>query len=135
MEQKKEEILKLLAEGKVTRKYITDNYVIDGETLDRWEQSGECEEYRQSYLNKQKMNIIENLSLLTNKLIKSIEKTADDIPPKESLEMLLKLLEKAEKLGLPILDYESDDEADISLLNDTELKDILKKYFAKKDKK
>ncbi len=134
-EKEKNEIIELIANGELSREEILEQYDLDPATLDSLESSPECQQYKQMYLEETTKSLIENLAQLTNKLIESIQKTAEKIPPKESLDMLLKLLEKAEKLGIPLLNTGDEHNNDISLLEDEELKEVLTRHLMNKDDK
>jgi hypothetical protein len=80
-------------------------------------------------LEEQQLHLLENLTDLTNRLISTIKCTIDTIPPKEALEMILKLIEKAKKIGLPILDEQQPGK--LATLSSSELEIILKNYINK----
>jgi len=127
MNNKKLMALQLILEGKLSKKEIADKIDVTTATIRRWEQEPEFQEHRKRCTEKIRESILNNLTLLAERLIEAIYHSADEIPPKESLDMLLKLLEKGDQIGLKLTEKVQTDE--ISMLSDDELKGIIRQYI------
>jgi transcriptional regulator with XRE-family HTH domain len=136
MNKKKILAIQFLLEGYLTKREIAEKLGIDSSTLRRWEQEPEFKKHKEQCLIQIKESVIKDITLLAEKLINSISRSAENIPPKESLEMLLKIIEKGDKLGLSLVNLEeSEKKEDFSTLSDEDLKNALNEYLKDSDKK
>lgn len=122
--------LRLLLEGNLNKKEIAGKLNIDVSTLHRWEQEPDFKMQMERCINAVRESITKNITILAERLIESISKTAAELPPKESLELLLKILDKGEKLGLSFpASSEKTDKYDMENLTDVELRGKIRRYL------
>jgi hypothetical protein len=130
MNKKKMMALQLLIEGTLNKKEISNRLNIDVSTLHRWEQESEFKKHMEQCIAAVRESISKNLTLLAERLLESISKSASELPPKESLELLLKILDKGDRLGLCLLANTERQSNDVTSLTDNELKETIMRYLA-----
>lgn len=131
MNKKKMMALQMLIEGNLNKKEIASKLNIDVSTLHRWEQEDEFKKHMEQCVAAVRESITKNLTLLAERLLESISKSAGELPPKESLELLLKILDKGDRLGLCLLaNTERQHNDDITGLTDNELKETIMRYLS-----
>jgi hypothetical protein len=130
MNKKKMMALQLLIEGNLNKKEISSRLNIDVSTLHRWEQESEFKKHMEQCIAAVRESITKNLTLLAERLLESISKSASELPPKESLELLLKILDKGDRLGLCLLTKTERQNDDVTCLTDNELKETIMRYLA-----
>lgn len=131
MNKKKMMALQMLIEGNLNKKEIASKLNIDVSTLHRWEQEDEFKKHMEQCVAAVRDSITKNLTLLAERLLESISKSAGELPPKESLELLLKILDKGDRLGLCLLaNTERQHNDDITGLTDNELKETIMRYLS-----
>lgn len=122
--------IRLLLEGNLSKKEIAGMLKIDVSTLHRWEQEPEFRKHMEQCIAAIKESITKNLTILAERLLESISRSAGELPPKESLELLLKILDKGEKLGFSLITAaDKNKKDDLAGLTDKELKETIIRYL------
>jgi len=130
MNKKKMTALRLLLEGNLSKKEIAAILKIDVSTLHRWEQEPEFRKQMEQCISDVRESITKNLTILAERLLESISKTAGELPAKESLELLLKILDKGEKLGFSLISTADKNKKDnLDGFSDKELKETIIRYL------
>ena len=135
MTKKEKKIIERLVTGDMTREEVKEAYMLDEDELHALEDNQECQHYKEECVQIQKDTLLGDLSKLTKKIIHVIDQTAEAAPPKDLLDMLLKLLDRAEKLGIPLNENNKKNSAETSILEDSDLREILKNYIRDLDEK
>ena len=130
MNKKKMTALRLLLEGNLSKKEIAAILKIDVSTLHRWEQEPEFRKQMEQCISDVRESITKNLTILAERLLESISKTAGELPAKESLELLLKILDKGEKLGFSLISTaDKNKKENLDGFSDKELKETIIRYL------
>lgn len=130
MNKKKMTALRLLLEGNLNKKEIAGMLNIDVSTLHRWEQEPEFRKHMEQCICAVRESITKNLTILAERLLESISKNAGELPAKESLELLLKILDKGEKLGFSLLSVaDKENHRNLDAFTDKELRSTIIRYL------